>query len=108
MGKDEKMIIYQVFTRLFGNNHNHCINNGNITENGCGKMADFTAKALNEIKKLGATHIWYTGMPRKRIIAVTIYVPIIRLLLRVKQALLMPSRIITTWTRTWQTMYRSV
>lgn len=23
MGKDEKMIIYQVFTRLFGNNHNH-------------------------------------------------------------------------------------
>ena len=38
MGKDEKMIIYQVFTRLFGNNHNHCINNGNITENGCGKM----------------------------------------------------------------------
>ena len=62
MGKDEKMIIYQVFTRLFGNNHNHCINNGNITENGCGKMADFTAKALNEIKKLGATHIWYTGI----------------------------------------------
>ena len=51
MGKDEKMIIYQVFTRLFGNNHNHCINNGNITENGCGKMADFTAKALNEINQ---------------------------------------------------------
>ena len=51
MGKDEKMIIYQVFTRLFGNNHNHCINNGNITENGCGKMADFTAKALNEDRK---------------------------------------------------------
>ena len=54
MGKDEKMIIYQVFTRLFGNNHNHCINSGSIAENGCGKMADFTAKALNEIKKLGA------------------------------------------------------
>jgi len=62
MGKDEKMIIYQVFTRLFGNNHNHCINSGSIAENGCGKMADFTAKALNEIKKLGATHIWYTGI----------------------------------------------
>ena len=54
---DEKLIIYQVFTRLFGNNNNHCINNGSITENGCGKMADFTAKALGEIKKLGATHI---------------------------------------------------
>ena len=57
-----KPIIYQVFTRLFGNNNNHCIYNGNITENGCGKMADFTIKALNEIKKLGATHIWYTGI----------------------------------------------
>jgi len=59
---DEKLIIYQVFTRLFGNNNNHCINNGSITENGCGKMADFTIKALGEIKKLGATHIWYTGI----------------------------------------------
>lgn len=25
-------------------------------------MADFTAKALNEIRSLGATHIWYTGI----------------------------------------------
>ena len=62
MSDENKLIIYQVFTRLFGNNYNHCINNGSITENGCGKMADFTAKALGEIKKLGATHIWYTGI----------------------------------------------
>ena len=54
MNDENKLIIYQVFTRLFGNNNNHCINNGSITENGCGKMADFTAKALGEIKKLGA------------------------------------------------------
>ena len=54
---DNKLIIYQVFTRLFGNNHNHCIYNGSLEENGCGKMADFTGKALDEIKKLGATHI---------------------------------------------------
>ncbi|WP_346713483.1 alpha-amylase family glycosyl hydrolase [Mediterranea massiliensis] len=59
---DNKLIIYQVFTRLFGNNHNHCIYNGSLAENGCGKMADFTGKALDEIKKLGATHIWYTGI----------------------------------------------
>ena len=26
------------------------------------KMADFTTKALSEIKTLGATHIWYTGI----------------------------------------------
>ena len=53
MNDENKLIIYQVFTRLFGNNNNHCINNGSITENGCGKMADFTAKALGEIKEAG-------------------------------------------------------
>lgn len=62
MNSEQKIIIYQVFTRLFGNNNNHCIYNGDITVNGCGKMADFNRKALKEIKKLGATHIWYTGI----------------------------------------------
>ena len=58
----EKIIIYQVFTRLFGNTNfrNEC--GGSLQENGCGKLADFTPKAFNEIKKLGATHIWYTGV----------------------------------------------
>lgn len=59
---DNKLIIYQVFTRLFGNNNNHCIHNGSMAENSCGKMADFTGKALDEIKRLGATHVWYTGI----------------------------------------------
>lgn len=59
---NDKIIIYQVFTRLFGNDNNSCITNGSIEDNKCGKFADFTAKALNEIKKLGATHIWYTGV----------------------------------------------
>ena len=62
MGTNEKIIIYQVFTRLFGNSNTRCKNNGAIDENGCGKLADFTAKALSEIKNLGATHIWYTGV----------------------------------------------
>ena len=56
------LIIYQVFTRLFGNSNNHCIHNGDIATNGCGKMSDFNMKALAEIKKLGATHVWYTGI----------------------------------------------
>ena len=83
MNDENKIIIYQVFTRLFGNNNNHCVYNGDIATNGCGKMADFTLKALGEIKKLGATHIWYTGiisMPLKRTIAVIISVRIILLL----------------------------
>lgn len=58
----EKIIIYQVFTRLFGANAPKSVLNGSKKENGCGKMADFTASALEEIKKLGATHIWYTGI----------------------------------------------
>ncbi len=62
MAERNKIIIYQVFTRLFGNANNHCITNGSIEDNGCGKFADFTPKALGEIKKLGTTHIWYTGV----------------------------------------------
>jgi len=62
MGANEKIIIYQVFTRLFGNNNTRLKKNGSYDENGCGKMADFTTKALTEIKNLGATHIWYTGV----------------------------------------------
>ena len=52
-----KIVIYQVFTRLFGNSQIPTCQNGTMKENGCGKMADFTIKALNEIKKLGASYI---------------------------------------------------
>lgn len=62
MNEEKKIIVYQVFTRLFGNSNNHCVHNGDIQTNGCGKMSDFTLKALGEIKKLGSTHIWYTGI----------------------------------------------
>jgi glycosidase len=58
----EKIVIYQVFTRLFGANSSNCISNGTKQQNGCGRMADFTSKALDNIKGLGATHIWYTGV----------------------------------------------
>ena len=56
------MIIYQVLTRLFGNDNSRLFPNGTKAQNGCGKMADFTLKALDEIRSLGATHIWYTGI----------------------------------------------
>lgn len=62
MGNNKKIIIYQVFTRLFGNGNNRCQPDGDIQTNGCGKMADFTAKALGEIRNLGVTHVWYTGL----------------------------------------------
>ena len=56
------MTIYQVFTRLFGADSNTCSVNGTASQNGCGKMNDFTAKALHEICSLGCTHVWYTGI----------------------------------------------
>ncbi|MBO4805289.1 MAG: alpha-amylase family protein [Paludibacteraceae bacterium] len=58
----EKIVIYQVMPRLFGNKKTQLTPNGSIEENGCGKFDDFTEKALKEIKDLGATHIWYTGV----------------------------------------------
>ena len=57
-----KFVIYQVLPRLFGNYNTNLKPNGTIEENGCGKFNSFTAKALNEIKQLGVTHIWYTGI----------------------------------------------
>lgn len=57
-----KQIIYQVLPRLFGNQSTTRRINGTISENGCGKFNDFTTKALEEIKKLGITHVWYTGI----------------------------------------------
>lgn len=57
-----KFVIYQAFPRLFGNYNPTRKHNGTIEENGCGKFNSFTPKALKEIKKLGATHIWYTGI----------------------------------------------
>lgn len=60
--KTEKMIIYQVFTRWFGNTNTKPVRNGSLEENGVGKFSDFTPLALSKIKELGTTHIWYTGV----------------------------------------------
>ena len=58
----EKIIIYQVLPRLFGNTTENCVPNGTLKENGVGKFSDFTPERLKEIKGLGTTHIWYTGV----------------------------------------------
>ena len=60
----DKLIIYQVFTRLFGNRNVSCKENGTIAENGCGKMNDFTPKVLKDLANMGVSHIWYTGVIR--------------------------------------------
>lgn len=65
---NKKIVIYQVFTRLFGNTITNNKPWGTLEENGVGKFVDFTNNALNEIKALGVTHIWYTGVPHHAVI----------------------------------------
>ncbi len=65
---ENKLVVYQVFTRLFGNTNTTNKPWGTIEENGVGKFNDFTDKALIEIKGLGVTHIWYTGVPHHDVI----------------------------------------
>ncbi len=60
----KKVIIYQVFTRLFGNRNQTRKECGTIEENGSGKMRDFDREVLRRIKALGVTHVWYTGIIR--------------------------------------------
>ncbi|MGX1928512.1 alpha-amylase family glycosyl hydrolase [Flagellimonas sp. 2504JD4-2] len=64
----KKTVVYQVFTRLFGNTNTTNKPWGTIEDNGVGKFADFTEKALQEIKELGITHVWYTGVPHHALI----------------------------------------
>ncbi|WP_460217753.1 alpha-amylase family glycosyl hydrolase [Psychroserpens sp. MEBiC05023] len=64
----QKKVVYQVFTRLFGNTNTTNTPWGSLDENGVGKFNDFTDKALKEIKDLGVTHIWYTGVPHHDVI----------------------------------------
>lgn len=60
----EKIIIYQMFTRLFGNNNTTRKPNGSLEENGVGKFNDIDASVLRRIKSLGCTHVWFTGVIR--------------------------------------------
>ncbi|MBR6251415.1 MAG: D-alanyl-D-alanine carboxypeptidase/D-alanyl-D-alanine-endopeptidase [Bacteroidales bacterium] len=59
-----KPVIYQMFTRLFGNTNTTRKHNGTIEENGCGKLNDINDAALESLKNLGITHVWYTGVIR--------------------------------------------
>ena len=59
-----KIVIYQIFTRLYGNRNTTRKENGTLEENGCGKMNDFTPTTLKQIREMGVSHIWYTGIIR--------------------------------------------
>lgn len=63
-----KFVVYQVFIRLFGNTNTTNKQWGTIEENGVGKFNDFTDTALDSLKSMGVTHIWYTGVPHHDVI----------------------------------------
>lgn len=63
-----KPVVYQMFTRLFGNTETANIPWGTPEQNGVGKFSDINDTALSELQQLGATHIWYTGVPHHAVI----------------------------------------
>lgn len=60
----EKIIIYQIFTRLFLNQNKARKPFGTLAENGSGKLSSFDADVLKRIKDMGFSHVWYTGLLR--------------------------------------------
>ena len=59
-----KTVIYQIFTRLFGNQNTTCKEWGTLSQNGSGKFNDIDVRVLKRIKDMGVTHVWYTGVIR--------------------------------------------
>jgi len=58
----EKIFIYQLLPRLFGNKGGANKQHGTLEENGCGKFNDLSNKILRKIKESGYTHVWYIGV----------------------------------------------
>ena len=58
----QRIVIYQLLPRLFGNDNTTRRPGGTKAENGCGRMDDITRKALKELRAMGITHVWPTGL----------------------------------------------
>jgi len=58
----DKLIIYQIFTRLFGNQNTANVVGGSRQENGSGTFHDINDAALSSIRQFGISHVWYTGI----------------------------------------------
>ncbi len=64
-----KVVVYQAFTRLFGNNNPANIPWGSAAQNGVGKFNDINDAALQALKQMGVSHLWLTGVPHHALIA---------------------------------------
>lgn len=50
--------------RIWGNDASEPVKNGTLAQNGTGKFSDIDADALEYIRWLGCSHVWYTGVLR--------------------------------------------
>ena len=57
-----KPIIYQLLPRLYTNYCPAPVHNGTLEQNGSGKLNSITERILRDIRSLGTTHVWYTGV----------------------------------------------
>lgn len=58
----EKLIIYQIFPRIFTNSNGNCVPWGTFVQNGSGKLNDITGHVIRSIKELGVNCLWLTGV----------------------------------------------
>lgn len=63
-----KVVVYQAFTRLFGNSNPSNIPWGSAAQNGVGKFNDINDAALLALKQMGVSHLWLTGVPHHALI----------------------------------------
>lgn len=59
---DNKMIIYQMFPRIFSNMNDSCKPWGTFEQNGSGKMNHISSKVIKSLSDLGINTIWLTGI----------------------------------------------
>lgn len=57
-----KPIIYQLLPRLFTNYNSDLVPGGSLEQNGSGKLNDINPTILKNLRELGVTHVWYTGV----------------------------------------------
>lgn len=60
--KKEKLIIYQLFPRVFTNPCESPVAWGTLGQNGSGKLADLKGATLDSLKDLGVNCLWLTGV----------------------------------------------
>lgn len=60
--RSEKLIIYQLFPRIFTNMNSTCLPGGSLEQNGSGKLNDIDHKVLLSLKSLGINTLWLTGI----------------------------------------------